>query len=75
MWRECPEGVDTSFPLCAVCRTGWARGGGWQGPYIHGYEDNVLLNAYVVSQWFRRNGTATEAELFDEYVARVRCSD
>ena len=45
----------------------WARGGGWQGPYIHGFESNVMLNVWVVSQWFRRNGTATEAELFDEY--------
>ena len=39
----------------------WARGGGWQGPYVHGYESNLMLNVFVVTQWYRKAAEQDEA--------------
>lgn len=62
----------------------WSRGGGWWGPYIHGYETWVDLHVFTLARWWSANypsaqtqgpswgrgrEVVTEEEAFREFVA------
>lgn len=47
----------------------WARGGGWQGPYLTN-ELWIDLNTFVVSQWAQRP-ESTEEELFFDFTKKI----
>jgi hypothetical protein len=48
----------------------WARGGGWNGPYINGVEIFPRINARVISTWYSKahssNPIPTEEDIFLE---------
>eukprot|EP01007_Sphenomonas_quadrangularis_P000385 NODE_122_length_2056_cov_517.766318_g94_i0.p1 GENE.NODE_122_length_2056_cov_517.766318_g94_i0~~NODE_122_length_2056_cov_517.766318_g94_i0.p1 ORF type:complete len:579 (+),score=190.01 NODE_122_length_2056_cov_517.766318_g94_i0:86-1822(+) len=45
----------------------WSRGGGWNGPYIHGHEFWIDMHVNVLLTWWKNRQTFSEVDAFHAF--------